>query len=398
VSVRFLGWCFALSLAVAPSAAEDADVEALFARAVGLHQGGDLAGAAALYERVLEAQPRVAQVRSNLGAAYAGLGRFDDAVVQYRLALEVEDDAAIRQNLALALLKSDRLEEAAAEAERLVAAQPQNRHMAIVAANCRLRLGEDQRVVELLTPLAGAASADEEKAVAYMLGTAMLNLGREAEAQVVMDRVFRDDSPEAHLLFGAMRARRGDAAAALAEYEKALAANPKIPLANFLTGQVLLERSDWAGAAAAFRREVEIDPNHYDANLLLGNLLRKEGSHEEALVYLERAARLRGSDVAAQFALGATQVALGRFGEAVPLLEKVRAQRPDHQPTRMQLAIAYTKLGRTEDAAREKAEAAKLQKDADARLFGDARERLTDILGRKPEPSPPPRTPQERRE
>jgi tetratricopeptide (TPR) repeat protein len=371
-------------LAAFPSAAQETDVSSLLSRAVVLHQTGDLEGAAALYVQVLRAAPGASRVRSNLAAAYAGLGRFDEAIVEYRRALEAEDDASIRQNLAIALLKAGRLEEAAGEAERVLQAQPANRNMTVLAADCRLRLGQDAAVIERLKPL--AAAEPDDKAVAYTLGTALLNVGRTAEAQAVMDRVFRDDSPEAHLLLGAMHARRGDSAAAVAEYEKALAGSPKLPLANFLHGQALLEKSDWAGAAEAFRREVEIDPNHYDANLLLGNLLRKEGRHEEALRYLTRAARLKGSDPAVQFALGATYVALGRVEEGVPLLEQVSAAIPDHLPTHMQLAVAYVKLGRGEDAAREKATVAKLQKEADARQFKDARERLTDILGERREP------------
>jgi tetratricopeptide (TPR) repeat protein len=361
------------------------DLDGLLSRAVVLHQTGDLEGAAALYVQFLRAAPGAARVRSNLGAAHAGLGRFDDAIVEYRKALEAEDDPSIRQNLALATMKAGRLEEAAQEADHVLLQQPSNRNMALIAADCRLRLGQDAKAVELLQPL--AVAAPDDKAVAYALGTALLNLDRIAEAQVVMDRVFRDDSPEAHLLLGAMHARRGDSAAAVAEYEKALAANPKLPVANFLNGQALLEKSDWAGAAAAFRREVEIDPNHYDANLLLGNLLRKEGRHEEALRYLTPAARLKPSDPAVKFALGATFVAIGRAADAVPLLEQVRAEIPDHLPTHMQLAVAYVKLGRTQDAAREKLRVAELQKEADARTFSDARERLTDILGQGPKPA-----------
>ncbi len=369
-----------LLLAAVPSAAQEADVDALLSRAVVLHQTGDLEGAAALYVQVLRLMPGASRIRSNLGAAYAGLGRYDDAIAEYRRALEGADDQTIRMNLALSLLKAGRLEEAAEESGRVLVAQPDNRSMLLVTADCRLRLGQDEKVVLLLEPAAKASP--EDKAVAYLLGSAMLNLGRTEEAQVLMDRVFRDDSPEAQVLLGAMQARQGNTAGAIEMYEKALAANPRMPLANFLHGQCLLEKSDWAGAAAAFRREVEIDPNHFEATLMLGNLLRKEGRHEEALSYLLRAARQNGSDTAVKFALGATYVALERTAEGVPLLEEVRAARPDHLPTHMQLAVAYTRLGRTEDATRERAEVVRLQKEADARSFEGARDRLDDVLGR----------------
>ncbi len=125
-----------------------------------------------------------------------------------------------------------------------------------------------------------------------------------------------------------MFARRGEWPAAVAEYDKARAGNPKLPLVNFLYGEALMkERNDWAGAAAAFRAELEIDPNHYESNLLLGTLLREGGQADEALRHLEHAARLRGDDLAVKFSLGAAYLGMGRLEEARRLLEEVVARR-----------------------------------------------------------------------
>jgi tetratricopeptide (TPR) repeat protein len=151
-----------------------------------------------------------------------------------------------------------------------------------------------------------------------------------------------------------------------------------------------MEKGDWAGAAAAFRLEIEIDPNHYESNLMLGNLLRKEGKHDEALPFLTHAFRLRGGDVASQYSLGAVYLASGRLAEAKPLLEGVAAATPDHLHTHMQLAVLYVRLGQTEDAARERATAARLQKDADSRVFQGTRERLGGILGKTEAPAEDP--------
>lgn len=385
-----LGWALAIALCGARAGAQS-DLEAVLSRAVELHQGGDLEGAAALYLQVLREAPGAGLVRSNLGAVYAGLGRYEEAISEYRQALDVQDDASIRQNLSLSLLKAGRLEEAADEAQRVLSAQPGNRNMLLVAADCHSRLGRNEKVVELLRPV--VASFPDDKAIAFALGTALLSQGRTDEAQVLMDRVFSDGSPEARVLLGAMLARKGEAAAAKEHYEAALAANPRLPLANFLLAQSLLERSDWAAATEAFRREVEIDPNHFDSNLMLGYLLRKEGRNEEALRYLAHAARLKGSDLGVKFALGATYVALGRLEEGLALLEEVKAAQPEHLPTHMQLAIALTRLGRTDDAARARAEVVRLQREAESRSFQGARDRLDEVLGRLPSlpaDAPPP--------
>ena len=365
--------------------AQPADLDAVLSRAVELHQSGDLERASALYVQVLRAVPSAWRVRSNLGAAWAGLGRYEDAIDQYRQALQHEDDPSIRRNLAVALLKTGQTREAAVEAERALLAQPRDRDALLLLADCRLRLGETQAAIDILEPAASAAPGD--KAVAYLLGTALLDANRVGDAQVVMDRVFRDDSPESHVLLGSMYARRGVWPAAIAEYDKARGANPKLPLVSFLYGEALMkERNDWAGAAAAFRAELDIDPNHYESNLLLGTLLREGGQVDEALPHLERAARLRGDDLAVKFSLGAAYLAMERLEEARRLLEAVGQAAPGHLPTQMQLAVLYTRLGRPEDAVQARANVMRLTKEADARSFQGVRESVSDLMGRSAAP------------
>jgi protein O-GlcNAc transferase len=381
----------ALTLAVgvlegAPAAAQAPDLDAVLSRAVALHQSGDFEGAAALYVQILRAVPGATHVRSNLGAAWAAMGRYDDAIDQYGQALKQEDDPSIRRNLAVALVKTGQTREAATEAERALLAQPSDRDALLLVADCRLRLGETQGAVDLLKPAAAASPGD--KAVAYLLGTALIDLNRTAEAQAVMDGLFRDDSAEAHVLLGSMHSKHKDWTAARAEYEKARAMNPRLPLVNFLYGEaVMKERNDWAGAAAAFRDELETDPNHYESNLLLGTLLREEGRHEEALEHLTRAARVRPDELAVKFSLGAVCLALGRMQEAERLLTEVATAVPGHLPTQMQLAVLYTRLGRPEDAAKARARVVRLTKEADARSFQGVRESISDLIGKSSDPA-----------
>jgi len=383
------GLLLAAWLDIQKAAAQSPDpteLDALLRKAVELHQAGDLAGASDLYVEVLRRVPSAWRVRSNLGAAWAGLGRYEDAIDQYRQALQREDDPEVRRNLALALMKTGEVQEAAAEAERALVAAPSDRDALRLLAECRMRLGHVQSAIDLLAPASEAAPDD--KATAYLLGTALLDEGRLDEAQRVMERVFRDESPESHVLLGSMYARRGEWPAAIAEYDKARAANPKLPLVSFLYGEALMkERNDWSGAAAAFRAELALDPNHYESNLLLGTLLREGGHADEALPLLEHAARLRRDDLALQFSLGAAYLATGRTDQAQPLLEAVAKAAPGHLPTQMQLALLYTRIGRAEDAARARSRVAALTKEADARSFQGVRESISDLMGKSAPPA-----------
>ena len=66
------------------------DAERLFARAIELHQAGDILGAIDTYKAVLAIAPDRADALSNLGAAYVRLGQYDDAIAQYALALKAD--------------------------------------------------------------------------------------------------------------------------------------------------------------------------------------------------------------------------------------------------------------------------------------------------------------------
>lgn len=361
-------------------AAEDVDLGQVFSQAMERHQAGDLEGAAALYEQIVREAPDASRVRSNLGAVYARLGRYADAIVQYRAALTTEEIPGIRHNLAIALQKAGQVAEAAAEAARVLAATPDNRDALLLLAGCHVQLGEFEKAVALLQPV--AARDGRDRAVAHLLGTALLELDRTAEAEKVLDPLFREDTPETHMLLGALHAKRKEWEKARAELERARSANPNLPLVNFLYGVSAMNGSnDWAAAGGAFRRELALNPNHFEANVLLGILLREEGKPEEALPFLERAAQLRGDDAAMKFALGAVYAALDRLAEARPLLESVAAAFPGHIPTHTQLAILYARLGLKAESQRERETVAGLQKASEAKNFQDVRDSVSGLLG-----------------
>jgi tetratricopeptide (TPR) repeat protein len=95
-----------LFVASAKAQSSQADVQRQFEQATQLHQSGDLEGAIQAYQAILAAHPELADVRSNLGAAYARVGKYEQAIEQYKQALSSGDaNQAIRFNLAMAYYK-----------------------------------------------------------------------------------------------------------------------------------------------------------------------------------------------------------------------------------------------------------------------------------------------------
>ncbi|HEX9185964.1 MAG TPA: tetratricopeptide repeat protein [Vicinamibacteria bacterium] len=344
-------------------AAPERDDEARFERAMAQHRAGDVLGAIDAYLAILERAPGRADVRSNLGAAYARLGRHEEAIAQYRQALAVRgEDPAIRFNLGLALFKAARFPEAAEELARVVEKQPENKGALLLLAECHLQQGNTAKVVELLAP--HEAAWGEDRAFAFLLGSALVRENDLKRGQIFIDRVLSGgDSAEARLLMGAAHLRAGDPQAAREALRRAAELQPTLPGVHSLLGQALQYMGDGQGAEAAYRRELETNPNDFDANLHLGNLRRDEGRFDEARAYLTRAARLRGDDLGVLHAMGSLHVSTGDFQKAREALEPLVERAPEFQQGHVLLAMTYARLGRMEDAERERGIAQKLGKE-----------------------------------
>jgi tetratricopeptide (TPR) repeat protein len=359
-----------LLLALPVRAQTAADFERLFGRALELHQAGDLLGAVESYKAALAIAPDRADALSNLGAAYVRLGQYDDGIKQYQAAIKVDPaNSTFRLNLALAYYKSARPNEAALHLKRVVASEPEAKNAYLVLADCYLQTGQDQEVIALLKPR--AAMFDNDLAYAFLLGTALLHTGDETEGQKYVERVFgAGESAEAHLLMGIAHLGQQDYPAAKTELERAVKLNPRVPTAHSLYGRALLALGEQADAERAFHQELDVNVNDFEANLQLGNMRRSGQRFPEASLYLERATTIRPGDLTARKLLASLRLQTGKVEEAVGMLEALAKDAPDAIEVHVQLATAYNRLGRKDDAQRERAIVDRLNAELQAKQRG----------------------------
>lgn len=350
--------------------AQSLDADALFARAIALHQTGDTLGAIENYQAVLEKDPGRVEARSNLGAAFAQLGRYAEAILNYQKVLEVKPDQhKVRFNLALAFYKASRLSEAVTELERVATQDPSNLRGVLLLADCRAQLGQDAGVIELLAPR--EQDFKDDRLYAYLLGNALIRRNEILRGQAFIDRLFRDgDTAEARVLMGVAHLRRDDNRAAVPEFEKAIALNAALPGAHSLLGRALMGAGRRDESVQAFAAELELNPNDFDANLYLGIMLKDDGKLDAAHEHLKRAQRLRSRDIGVQYALGALHLAAGRTEEARQALETVTAEAPDYRQGHVLLATAYYRLKDKEKGDREQARAEQLREGEQSKELG----------------------------
>ena len=219
-------------------------VENILRHAIELHQAGDFAAAIPEYRAYLKQIPGNVIARSNLGAALSHAGLYEEAIVEYKKALESQPgNRPVRMNLALAYYKAAEISPAASELERMVAEPPADRQAIFLLADCDLRLGENKKVIDLLAPLERQTADD--KALNYLLGTALIRDNQVARGQLVIDHILREgDSAEARLLMGTTKMSVQDFAGALQDFKKAVELNPQLPDVYSYYGMAMASTGD----------------------------------------------------------------------------------------------------------------------------------------------------------
>lgn len=328
--------------------------QSLYEQAGRALDAGKTALAIKLYEELLQQVHDSVEARTNLGAALAQEGRYDEAVQQYRQALSRDpQNEIVLLNLALAFYKQGDFSQARSELDTLHKLHPANQQAFYLLADCDLRLGKFQDAIALVEPAYNARPDDP--ALEYILGTALIHDRQTQKGAAVIDRIMRNgNSAVAGVLIGASQYAASDYKLAAATLEKALAGNPAIPGAWTLYGRALLSNGENEKAKAAFQRALQADPNDFDACLHLGALLRHAGDAESAEPYLKHAAMLRPDSAPALFQIAALQAATGRLEEARSGFEKLIKQWPDFVEAHLQLAMIYSRLHRTQDSERER--------------------------------------------
>jgi tetratricopeptide (TPR) repeat protein len=386
-----VGFVLAAILAAAPATTTNpatTEMAAIFDRAVALQKAGKLADAIPEYQRFLALQPGNVEARSNLGAAFAAQGHYAEAIEQYQQALRVDEgNAQVRLNLAVAYYKAADVTTAAAELVKIVAAAPSDKRAVVLLADCYLRLGENRKVIDLLTPWEDKETSD--LAFAYLLGTALIRDDQVSKGQRLIDKIMgRGESAEAHLMLGTAYQMAQEWAPARDEFAKAVALNPKLPGAHAYYGRALLATTATTTAAEQFRKELEINPNDFDANLFLGVLAKQEQKHDEAMARFQKALSVRPGDLGVRYQVGSLLLLDGKLDPARENLEAVVKDAPKFLEAHVSLATLYYRLKRKDDGDRERAIVQELTKERQAQAPG-ARDDLGPAYRGEALPGPP---------
>ena len=266
------------------------DLPATLARALALHQRGEVIEAEQLYQAILKAQPRNFHALHLAGVARAQQGKPDEALPFFKKALAQEPKSAEANcNLGTALQALTRHDEALASYAKALAARPQYAEALHLRGNSLQALNRHAEAI---------ASYDKAIAVqpnyaAPMVGRAnvLQALDRHAEAVADCDRALaiRPDIADAHLLRGNALQGLNRYTEAVASYDRALAIQPGQAGTYFNRGSALQALNRQEEALADYDRALAIAPDYADAHNNRGNALDALNRPVDAMTSYARA-------------------------------------------------------------------------------------------------------------
>ncbi len=144
------------------------------------------------------------------------------------------------------------------------------------------------------------------------------------------------------------------------QYAQLAAEFPDYPNLHFAFGRLLLETHDTDQAISEFQRELQRDPKNVNSMLEIAAVLRMTDP-QAALNYAIEAAKLAPQLPFAHYILGLLRFDTGDPAGAIPELEIAQKAFPQEAEVYFSLGNAYGRAGRKADAAKARAEFARLK-------------------------------------
>ncbi len=287
---------------------------------------------------------------------FDGLDRFDSgdfagAEGRFRAALAlVPERPSLLANLAGAVLRQGRPDEALALAERALALDADNATALSLAASAAEALGRPEVALAAFDRL--LAMAPDDAAIWAGRGDVLAALCRWDEALASYDRALAADPGLAAAFAnrGNVLKQLGRLEEALASFDRALAIVPDFVEALSNRGLALQDLHRPGEALADYDRALAVQPDHASVLANRALALHHLQRPDEALAALDRALALRPDYPQALNSRGVVLQEMKRAAEALPDFDRALALMPDYAPAYHNRGLALRKLGRLEEA------------------------------------------------
>lgn len=238
-------------------------------------------------------------------------------------------------------------------------------HLEMATARCAMSLERTETAVEALLALNREFPHDPE--VLYISTHFYSEMATRASQELAATA---PNSTQAQQLEAEAYESHGDWDRAVTEYRKILEQDPQRHGIHYQLGRIFITKTppDEASAKQEFEEELKIDPYNASAEFMLGETARQAGQWDEAIARFSKATHDDVGFDEAYLALGMSLNSAGKFPDAVAPLETYVKRQSGDPAGHYQLATAYARTGRKQDAdkelARQRAAAAQAPRDS----------------------------------
>ena len=224
-----------------------------------------------LYERAIEVTDHNWVAHTNLGVVLAKEGRVNDAMAQYRQALQIKPDyVEARRLLAFHLANGGKVDEAITHFREALKISPKDPE---AHNNLGSLLARQGKIHEALSEYREALQSNPNYADArFNLGFFLSQQGQTSEAIEQYKEAVRikPDYADARLNLGNLLIAQGKTDEAIVQYTELTRNNPDYEKGHFALGIQLAGQGKFREAIAQYKEALRINPNYAEVNFYLG--------------------------------------------------------------------------------------------------------------------------------
>lgn len=299
-------------------------------------------------------KPAIADSYNNLGVIQAGHKDFATASQNFRKAGEWNPSLeTLDRNWGLAAFYAKNYQEAVAPLTRQLEKQPDDIKVRAALA-LSLFIGQNfKATLDTLRPIERETEGDPGLNYAYSVS--LVKTGDYDEGTRRLRSLAENDrnSADVHMLLGSALADQKEYESALQEYRKSLVIDPNQAQTHYLTGLTLIHEGHPKEAVEELRTALKLDPSDVSAKYHLAFSLIQMQQKEEAQSLLREVIQQDPNRADAYYEMGKLQLEQGDTKGAVQSLETGTKVSPDADYIHYQLAMAYRRESRSDDAERE---------------------------------------------
>jgi len=293
------------------------------------------------------------------------IGKYDEAIAQLEaLRTQIPPPAGLFQELGIAYYKKSDYANAIPNFEKALAENPGDGEATQLIGICLYLAGRPGAAIPYLQKVLTwypRANVD----AAYILGVSYIQNKQYGEARQTFAKMFgfSGDSAAAYLFCGRILFRL-EFTAVTEEYAlKAIALDPKLPMAHYLLGELYLYQAKTDQAIAQFEQEIQLNPSYANVYFKLGDAYSRVERYDDAERLLQRSVWLDPNSSGPYILLGKVLLKKSEPELAVRALSRAIAMDPGNPMAHQLLGQSYRALGQTADADRELRQAADLNRN-----------------------------------